>query len=67
MGVFGGTGNKPRSFNPKKHKWVVLNILEVVTGKSRKTLLNICSKEKYDFSSNEDIKRYLDKFYHITK
>ena len=67
MGVFGNGGSKITALNPKKHKWVVLNILEVVTGKSRKTLLNICSKEKYDFSSNEDIKRYLDKFYHITK
>ena len=67
MWVFGGIGNKPRRFNPKKQKWVVFNILEIVTWKKRKTLLNIASREKYDFSDYNDIKKYLDRFYKVTK
>lgn len=63
MGVFGGTGPKPRLLSPKKQKRIIFNMLEVVTGLKRKQLLNQASRNKWSFSDYEDVKKCLDRFY----
>ena len=56
-------GNVIARLNHKKQKWVMLNLLEVMTKKSRKTILNETSRMRLDLSNEMDMVKYIEYFY----
>lgn len=45
----------------------MINLLVVMFRRKRKTILNMASKGRYDFSDLEEVKRFIDDFYKVTE